>query len=667
MSVFCEGQMVGYVFLLVYIASGIKIVQWLLPGFRPITRYWLGASVGFVLAMWLPVLVAFFTTFNYLANGLSLMILLGITLGSYFAREKKSLKPFDENEKKLAIIMGILIIPLTIFSGYLQYTHTIMPRGDGSLWVGQSTFGDLSMHLSFVTSFKNASFPPEYSIYPGTRLAYPFLVDTLSTSLYMMGTGLQNSLIVPGTGMMFLCYVGFFLLAKEMTQNKKAAILAFALFFFNGGLGFIYDFDQSGGALKERLNHILTGFYTTPVNQPEKYNLVWSNVIADMMIPQRTTLAGWMTLLPCMYLLCDVFSPKKREKRQKFGLIERESHWRRIVVLSFLAGAMPMIHTHSFLSLALMTLGFMLYTLVSGKKEERKKDFFLFALFGGITLILSMPQLVVWTFQQSLGNESFLQFHFNWKNNMAVGGEIALRDQYLWFYIKNIGLPVFFLIAALFEKKKNTRFLALGAFSIFVFAELIQFQPNPYDNNKLLYVWYMLCAMIVGDYLVTLYEKLEGLGGRKILAAVTGVALFLSGGLSLLRESVSSYEAYSKEEVALAKYVEEQTDPEAVFLTGGQHLNPIASLAGRTIVCGADNWLHFHGIDTTQRSEEVRAFYEEPIKNQGIIEKYDIRYILVSSYEQDDYVVDSQALQTAYKVIYQGNGMTLYEVGDNEG
>ena len=75
---------------------------------------------------------------------------------------------------------------------------------DGSWWVGQSTYGDLAMHMSFVTSLKNAAFPPEYALFPGQQLSYPFLMDSLSTSFYLFGWSIQAALAIPGTLMMAL-------------------------------------------------------------------------------------------------------------------------------------------------------------------------------------------------------------------------------------------------------------------------------------------------------------------------------------------------------------------------------------------------------------------------------------------------------------------------------
>ena len=86
--------------------------------------------------------------------------------------------------------------------------------------------------------------------------------------------------------------------------------IAVLLFFLNGGFGFVYILDmlyvplgtrdqnslQSGIGLLERLDYVIKGnsWYQTPTNHAEfdTYNLRWSNVIADMLIPQRTTMGG---------------------------------------------------------------------------------------------------------------------------------------------------------------------------------------------------------------------------------------------------------------------------------------------------------------------------------------------------------------------------------------
>ena len=302
--------MLAGIYCVVFLLGGLMQVRWLLPRHRALNRVWLGLCLGLLEMMWFPALCAFALRFSMEAHGAAAGVLALVTLGVYFLRDKRLALPWDAEETRQLRQAAWLVIPLTVYSGYLQYTHVIRLAADGSYHVGQSTYGDLPMHLSFITSLKNASFPPEYSFYPGHRLSYPFLMDSLSTSFLMMG----------------LCYLGVVLLAREMTLGKKTIALAALLFFLNGGLGFLYDFDQAAGLEADgtptvlvRLRNILEGYYQTPTNKPEPDNLRWSNVIVDLMVPQRTLLGGWCMVIPCFYLLYTAFDPRKRASRGHAG------------------------------------------------------------------------------------------------------------------------------------------------------------------------------------------------------------------------------------------------------------------------------------------------------------------------------------------------------------
>ena len=651
--------MIAYLYLLIYLACGVMIARWLLPRHAPMARAWLGACLGLLMMMWLPALCAFALDFTWQAHAVALVALAGLTAGAYALRDRRAAAGWDDQENCLLKQCLWVVIPLTILSGYLQYTHVMRVDQWGNWNVGQSTYGDLPMHLSFITSMKNAPFPPEYSFYPGHRLSYPFLMDSLSTSFYLMGCSLQAATVVPATLMMALCFLGVMVLAREMTLGKKTVVLAALLFFLNGGLGFLYDFDQAAGfeadgtlTVWARIQNILTGYYKTPTNQPDPNNLRWSNVIADLMVPQRTLLGGWCMVIPCFYLLYGCFDPQKRESK---GGVRAE------VLLGVWGGALPLIHTHSFLALALCSLGMMIYDMIHD--GERKALLWRYLRYGALAAALSLPQLICFTFTQTFQEEGassgFLTFQFNWVNNPRGQG---MRDFYLWFYVKNIGLPVIALILAVIERDKHIRRVFAGALAIILAAELIRFQPNEYDNNKLFYLAWMLCCMIVADWLAKLWRRLKGLRARPVMAVAASVMLFLSAGLTLWRECVSDYQAFSYQAVEAGEYVRDNTEEHSVFMTGTQHLNPVISIAGRTIVCGPDLWLYWHGFNTTERQAEIAAFYTHPKENARILQKYDVDYIYVSSYERSNYKVDEAALEELYETVFDNGEAAIYKV-----
>lgn len=658
--------MIACLYLAVYILCGLAIVRFLLPRQSVLTRVWLGISLGLLLMMWLPACMAFAVKFSVKGHLLALIPLVGITAGTYFLRDKHPVRGWDQDETRLGIQMLIVALPLTLLSAYLQVTHNVRVMDDGSWWVGQSTYGDLAMHMSFVTSLKNAAFPPDYSLFPGMQLSYPFLMDSLSTTFYLFGWSLQAALAIPGTLMMTLCYMGVMVLAREMTTGRKTIILAALLFFLNGGLGFLYDFDLAGGkeldgslTLWTRIENILGGYYKTPTNQPTPNNLRWSNVIADLMVPQRTLLGGWCMVIPCFYLLFSTFKPGKRV----------DYDLRPIILLGVWGGALPLIHTHSFVALALCSLGLFIDDLI--RNPYRRGMLGRYILYGGIACVLSVPQLFGFTFNQVFQGEmqgasnSFIEPWFNWVNS-DNGRFSGMIDGYGWFYVKNIGLPFLILVLALFEKNARWRRIFAGALPIILAGECIRFQPNIYDNNKLLYLAWLLCCMIVADWCGMLWRRLKGLRARPVIAGLAAVTFFLSAGLTLCREAVSGYQAFSADAVMLGEYARDNTDEDATFLTGVHHLNPIASIAGRDIVCGPDLWLYYHGLDTNERKQDIRAFYADPENNLAILEKYGVDYILVSSYERSDYLIDREGLALIAEEVFTNREGTIYRVREGE-
>jgi hypothetical protein len=653
-----------YTFL--YLYAGVMTVRFLLPRHRPLNRLWLGMSLGLLEEMWLPAIGAMWFSFDAAAHVFGAVVLMILTVACWFARDRRPAAGWDEKEDDLLRQLLVIGIPLTILAVWLQYTHVMRADEAGNWHVGQSTYGDLPMHLSFITNLPGKKFPADYPFFPGARLSYPFLTDSLSSTFYLMGMSLQASTIIPAALMMALCYMGVMVLAREMTAGGKAVVLAALLFFLNGGLGFLYDFDMAGGGrdgyfstVWERLEFILTGWYKTPTNQPDPNNLRWSNMICDMMVPQRTLLGGYCMVFPCIYLLDAALRPRK---------MDRKDGGRALILLAVWGGALPLIHTHSFLALGLMSIGAMVYDLIHGDPrammERRSRTLILlrYAVYGLIAIALAAPQLIFFTFRQALSGEtqkSFLQLQFNWVNNPNGAG---MRDLYLWFYIKNIGLPFIALILALFEKKPRNRRLFAMMLPIILAGELVRFQPNEYDNNKLFYLAWLLGCMIVADWCGTVWEKLKGMRGRTALAVFLAVVTFLSAGLTVWRECVSDYMAFSRYSVEAGEFARDETPDDAVYLTGRQHLNPVLSIAGKTIVCGPDLWLYWHGIDTTDRDWDIREFYEDPEEYADVLADYDVSYIYVSSYERSNYDVDEEALRKNYTVVFENPEAVIYKV-----
>ncbi len=610
---------------------------------------WMGGIFGNLILMVGIVIPAIVLGFN-ITSHIVLMIIALLPL--IFLLKKHGIRSVQEVLKPAKNDCGmdrkvflLLIIPFTILISILLTNHILVPTENGGYVSGQSTYGDLNMHLGFVTSIaEQGKFPPDYAFLSGYKLNYPFFINMLSSSLYIFGTSLRFAVLIPSYVFALLLVMGFYYLGYKITNRKVAAVIATIFFFLCGGFGFAYFLD---GAKADQtvFTNMFTEFYKTPTNLNE-HNIRWSNTICDMIIPQRTTMAGWCIILPALWLLIDAVKTKNRKS---------------YILLGVIAGCMPMIHTHSFLALGLICAAMFFAYLFSEKTIEDKKKFFInWVIFGGIVAILALPQLLGWTFQQTSENgEYFMRLHFNWVNE---------QDPYFWFYIKNWGIAALFVIPAAIYANKDNKKLFIGALAIIAVAELFLFQPNSYDNNKLFYIAYMIIIILVSDWLIYIWDKLKNVKGRVYLAVVILILGTLSGVLTVGREfnSGGQYKTFSKDMVEMSEYVKDNTPKDAIFLTSTTFINPIPSLSGRNIYVGSSLYVYFHGLGNEyyRRDKEVEDIYKakyEEIKE--FCNNKNISYIYVGEYEKNILKPNMDEINKFEKIATMGTE-TLYKVNN---
>lgn len=608
-------------------------------------RAWMGGIFGHAILMMGIVLPSCLLGFTWLSH--IVLIVLSALPAAYLVKKLggkgfiELLKPNKAEGSMDYKLFLALIVPITVVIGVLMTNHILTPSHGGGYASGQCTYGDLQMHLGFICGIaEQGRFAPEYMFLSGHTLNYPFFVDMLSSSLYLFGTPLRWAVLIPSYTISMLLAMGFYFLGYQLTKRRASAILATVFFFLCGGFGFAYFF-EGAKADPTAFTRIFTEYYQTPTNLNDN-NIRWANSICDMIIPQRTTMAGWCMILPCLWLLIEAVKTKKRSV---------------YITLGLLAGSMPMIHTHSFLALGMISAVMFFAYLGDELRSGKVKDYIInWVIFGGIVAVMAAPQLMYWTFRQTAGNESFLKYQFNWVNH---------NDPYFWFWLKNWGITALFAVPAILAADKDNKKLLAGCAFIFIVAELILFQPNEYDNNKLFFIVYMILLIVVSDWLLLMWDKLKGVPGRAYLAVIVIAAGTVSGVLTIGREyhSGGMYETFSKDKVEMAEYIKKNTPSDALFLTGTYHLNPVVSLAGRSIYVGSSLYVYFHGMGDeykTRKAEMERAFggtYEELVR---FCHDKGISYVYAGANE-NDVKINKEALSRLTKVHSVG-AETLYKV-----
>ncbi len=696
-----SGNLFGFLYFTLFILGGI-IISLNVFSFSGFKRLWLGSVIGTALLMWLPVLVSFVLGFNKLSHIVAALILAALCVLAYFLCKNKRI-PLSFDKKELYSLC--LIIPLCFFYAIVETNHIMEPTESGGMIFGQSTYYDANIHLSFITTpVKQGKMPFQYNIYPDAQVSYPFLCDTVSSSIYIWGSSLRFAYVLPTVIGALNVFAGAFAFFFEWLKKFSRAALAWILFFFNGGFGFVYFFENLRRD-PSNFSRIFTALYETPTNLNEKM-IRWVNTVCDMMIPQRATLFGWMMLFAVLFLLYRAVFEKEKKLYVYAGV---------------LAGLTPLISTHIFLSLGIISavwmisrlwkmsgfndkyagytavgiliatvLAFIISCLKSGSglsTFDYDSAGFAALIWGGMclaavyvfliitalmngkfrelalswgvfliaVLIFAMPQLILFTFRQSSGT-GFLRPHFNWING---------QDEYLWFYIKNVGVCALLIIPAVIWGSKRLKSIVAPAAVLMLIADTYALQPNPYDNNKLLYPAYVLVCGAVAAYMVELYGKIKCVKGSKIIAVTAVTVCTLSAVLSMGREAVSDqYEMYSPSQVRLSLWLDKNVESDAVLLTNDRYNNAITSLTGLNIVCGSSSFLSPHGLDENFSlvQTDVNKMYSRPKEFFELFAKYGVTHIVVGNEERSSYSVDETALSELFESVYQCDGITVYKV-----
>ena len=626
-----------YLFAAVFTAGGIALSGAIFRSEPVWARFSLGLTAGLAAQLCLPALFAGAFGLNKPAIWSACAVFAAVCLICAL----KNKEAYSSSGAFELLPMLLSALPVFLYAAYLTRTHTLLPAESGDLMTGQSTFGDLPMHLAFAKSMAvRGVFPPTYSLLAGdVPLCYPFLCDAIASYYIVLGASLTKAMSFSALLALFTAFCGAYACCRAALDSNAKALLAFVLFFCGSGLGFMYFIDGAK-ANPSNFTRIFTAFYQTPTNYVDK-NIRWVNPIVDMLIPQRATLFGWALLFGCLYLL------------YRAALCGK---YRLFLPLGVLAGCMPMVHTHSFLALGIISGVLLFRFLLTGRLHTREGGGWAAYFLAAVSLAL--PQLLFFTFRQA-GSDGFLRFSFNWANS---------SDGYFWFYIKNIGLVYILLIPAFIHSGSKNRWFYTGGLAILAIAEFIVFQPNDYDNNKLLFVWHFLGCIIVADFILdaasALYSRFapDTLRACAAACALLVPLVFLGTFGSILtmgREAVSEYVLFDSPSVQAALYADENAPPDAVFLTSNNHNNAIASLAGRHIICSSGSYLYFHGLDYSKAEKALIQLYEKP--TDASLEKWGVDYIYVSSSETANYEIDYEYFDKACELWHNRDGIRIYK------
>jgi hypothetical protein len=580
-----------------------------------------GPMLGFTFAVWIIAAALCVPTLRWIRSGLALTAL------------------WRAEYAGLALVVTLFApIYLALFS-----THLLEPGVDG-IYSGGSARYDLPFHLALTTSFLHGqNFPPIYTPFPPAPLLYPFLPDFQISVLATLGMNLRMGLLVVSIPLAIAVTVLFYSFARRMVSASSkisafsathiSAALATILFLLNGGFGFYYfweDWRKSGKTLPAFWSALELNY----TNLGER-RIQWTNFIADALLPQRASLFGFPIALMVFTIFAVAWRNWSLDENKKNHLCGVGL----LIIAGTLTGLTPLFHAHVYLGIALIS-GFLF--LLQPRRQ--------WLAFWTPAVLLALPHLI--TLWGHVSANSFMRFQPGWRGHS--------ESVWIWYWLKNIGVPLLLIIPAWFASPPLWRRFYLAFVLLLVFSLLLVVSPNDFDNIKLMYLWYAPTSVLIGAWLVRLASVVRWRWPAKLFASVLALLCIASGLLALQHERVGRHLLFSYEELAAATYAREHTEPRALFLTAPTTSQPILSLAGRPVLRGNTAWLWSHGYEFAQREADVKSIYAGSDEALNLVEYYGIDYIYFGPTEREA-GGNETFLDNNMTAFYRSTGIAIYD------
>ena len=592
-----------------------------------------GGGIGLVCAHGVLLLLMLFLPFAAAFN-LSFALLSGTFLYPFFW-----LKDFQPNGQEIRTKFSLLrttsawrssIIPGALLSGLLiwyadVYFNTLVRLPGGGYTAAFAGYGDVPYHMAQILHLAaGKSLMLDDATYAGLPLKYPFFINFVSATFLRLGAPLITAYHFPG---FFFGSAGILLLYFLFKRHARSSMIAFggvllALFASNTRY-FLISQDPFFSA-RHSLPDVLTHLGHLPFEVGTKWNAAFPNQDVDMtavlplfLLHQRASIMGFWSMLAVLTLWSAFVEGPSDRCHQKLRTAA--------VPMALLLALFPLLHTHAFVALCFAATGWVFFSLIRKERQAR-------AL---VRSLLWVSPFLLWEIAYFVAGHADYTFrpHFRlgWMTNPNEPGGILLDPagkepmiiSWLRLIWQNFGvlLPLFVVGAAVLIlgyrrcpcRDKLWLFIP-GSFLLLLIPNLVKFQAWDFDTNK----FFLFATVFEVVVLMMLFGELSKTQPRlaKVLLVVIVAAAIPTGLLDMFARTTLigpfRAELFDKDSVQVGSWVWTATPPEAVFVTSDNHLNPVNSLGGRSVVLGFKGWLWSHGVSYENRDRAITAFVEAP-------------------------------------------------------
>ncbi len=485
------------------------------------------------------------------------------------------------------------------------------------------------MHLALAANFAYRPVPhwlDSLPVYSGAPVTYPFVSNLISGLLLRVGFSYPFSFVLPSILVTMITLVVLYHFFTTFLHSARAACLASTILLCSGGIGAFLVLKEKGVAV--------LGDPTVTLTQVPSLSIEVNTLVASMLIPQRAFLFG----LPLGLMLLQFLY-------KQFLMMKKDVSFSRLhyVGMGLLAGLLPIIHTHTYLVIVFASLWIGIASLSSWKR-------WLFFAIPAAILSLVLYRIFL---KEGVSTSSFFSIVPGW---YVRDGVFA----WLWFWLKNWGLFLGVSLLGTWQlrsKRSRQLFYFVSFFwALFILGNLVQFQPQIWDNTKLFAWVYVGLTIPVVTVLASVYRS--SIVG-KLVAALLVMVLIFSGALDLLHNLNSekkTFQMLSSDEIQLGVIGRQLIPPSASVLTPATVTNPISMIAGRSVTLGYPGWAFSYGLPYAERERDIKEAYQGMQALDVVAARYQASFVYIPS------GTGVASIPSALVPVFTNNAGTIYRL-----
>jgi len=223
-------------FIIISIITGFLLTYFLTARYSIFERVAYGTVIGLGLHTWIVYLLSLLWGLQFQSLYISAILLIAlcsvILIIKWDSFKENIISEIQDIKNDFLLNKVSYYVHIAVFSFFTTifwrlFYRTIIWKKDG-MYIGlPNNYGDLPLHLAYITSFVwGNNIPPQDPSFAGEKLVYPFLSDFLSAIFLKLGLDFRDILFIPGLLLTVAFYSTFYYFAYRLTKRRFTAVIS---------------------------------------------------------------------------------------------------------------------------------------------------------------------------------------------------------------------------------------------------------------------------------------------------------------------------------------------------------------------------------------------------------------------------------------------------------